>query len=86
MIQRGIVSAAKQGAKLIKKPAAASKKLADKELLQGEFEFPKEMVKLKDKSTDELLENFFAIISGKKKLSPQMERAYQQTIDKVTKD
>ena len=86
MIQRGIVSAAQKGVKLIKKPGAAVKKSVDKELVQGEFELPKEMAKMKDKTTEELLENFFAIISGKKKLSPQRERAYQQTIDKVTKD
>lgn len=86
MIQRGIVSAAQKGVKLIKKPGATAKKSVDKELVQGEFELPKEMAKMKDKTTEELLENFFAIISGKKKLSPQRERAYQQTIDKVTKD
>jgi hypothetical protein len=85
---------AKQGAGLIKRPGASkalkpkptAKKAVDKELAQGEFEFPPEMAKLKDKSTDEMLENFFAIISGKKKLSPQRERAYKQTIDKITKD
>lgn len=85
---------AKQGSGLLKSPGASkalkpkptAKKSVDKELVQGEFELPKEMVKMKDKTTDELLENFFAIISGKKKLSPQMERTYQQTIDRVTKD
>jgi len=85
---------AKQGSGLIKSPGASkalkprptAKKAVDKELTQGEFELPKEMAKMQDKTTDELLENFFAIISGKKKLSPQMERTYKQTIDKVTKD
>jgi len=74
------------GAKKASKPRPAPKKAVDKELTQGEFELPKEMAKMQDKTTDELLENFFAIISGKKKLSPQMERTYKQTIDKVTKD
>ncbi len=85
---------AKQGAGALKGPGTSralkrkptAKKAVDKELTQGEFELPKEMAKMKDKTTEELLENFFAIISGKKKLSPQMERTYQQTIDKVTKD
>jgi len=85
---------AKQGYGLVKKPGAikalkpkpTAKKAVDKELTQGEFEFPPQMAKLKDKSTDEMLENFFAIISGKKKLSPQRERAYQQYINKITKD
>jgi hypothetical protein len=85
---------AKQGSGLLKSPGASkslkprptAKKAVDKELEQGEFELPKEMAKMKDKPTSELLENFFAIISGKKKLSPQMERTYKQTIDKVTKD
>ena len=83
---------AKQGSGVIKAPGASkalkptAKKAVDKELTQGEFELPQEMAKMQDKTTDELLENFFAIISGKKKLSPQMERTYKQTIDKVTKD
>lgn len=85
---------AKQGAGVIKKPGASkaikskptAKKAVDKELTQGEFEFPDEMAKMQDKTTDELLENFFAIISGKKKLSPQRERAYKQYFDRVTKD
>ncbi len=94
MIQRGIVEAAKRGPNFLKKagigkalkPKPTAKKTVDKELVQGEFELPNEMAKMQDKSTNELLENFFAIISGKKKLSPQMEKAYKQTIDKVTKD
>lgn len=85
---------AKQGSGLVKAPSASkalkpkptAQKVVDKELAQGEFEFPPEMAKMQDKTTDELLENFFAIISGKKKLSPQMEKIYKQTIDKVTKD
>jgi hypothetical protein len=94
MIQRGILEAAKRGPNLLKKAGIVkklktkptAKKAVDKELVQGEFEYPPQMAKMKDQSTSEMLEKFFDIISGNKKLSPRMERTYQQTIDKVTKD
>jgi hypothetical protein len=94
MIQRGILEAAKRGPTLLKKAGVGkglktkptAKKAVDKELVQGEFEYPPQMAKMKDQSTSEMLEKFFDIISGKTKLSARSQKQYQQTIDKITKD